>query len=149
MEVSFSARLLWKSEIPADHLSATTTYRRDHLIAEVLEAWTREVLKGLGARVHSRVEMREFQTFMGRRRVASPFRCAPPRGRLMTTRKTLLVLCCTLLFSVCPLLYGQATGSFSGTVTDKTGSVVSGANVKATAQATGGVRESKTDDSGH
>jgi len=67
----------------------------------------------------------------------------------MTTRKTLLVLCCTLLFSVCPLLYGQATGSFSGTVTDKTGSVVSGANVKATAQATGGVRESKTDDSGH
>jgi hypothetical protein len=67
----------------------------------------------------------------------------------MTTRKTLLVLFCTLVFSICPLLYGQATGSFSGTVSDKTGSVVAGANVKATAQATGVSRESKTDDSGH
>jgi hypothetical protein len=60
MEVSFTARLLWKSEIPADHLSATTTYRRDHLIAEVLAAWTQRVLKKLGARVHSRVLMKDF-----------------------------------------------------------------------------------------
>ena len=67
----------------------------------------------------------------------------------MTTRKTLLVLFCSLIFPVCPLLYGQATGSFSGTVTDKTGSVVSGANVKATAQGTAWSRESKTDDTGH
>ncbi len=67
----------------------------------------------------------------------------------MTTRKTLLVLFCSLVFSCCPLLYGQATGSFSGTVADKTGSVVSGATVKATAQGTGVSRESKTDDSGH
>ena len=67
----------------------------------------------------------------------------------MITRKTLLVLFCTLVFPVCPLLYGQATGSFSGTVTDKTGSVISGADVKATVQGTGISRESKTDDSGH
>ena len=67
----------------------------------------------------------------------------------MTTRKTLLVLFCSLVFPICPLLYGQATGSFSGTVTDKTGSVVSGANAKATAQGTGVTRESKTDDTGH
>jgi hypothetical protein len=67
----------------------------------------------------------------------------------MTIRKTLLVVCCALLFSICPLLYGQATGSFSGTVTDKTGSVVVGASVKATAQSTGVSRESKTDDTGH
>jgi hypothetical protein len=50
---------------------------------------------------------------------------------------------------VCPLLYGQATGSFSGTVTDKAGAVVSGATVKATSQGTGISREARTDDSGH
>ena len=67
----------------------------------------------------------------------------------MLTKKALLVLFCSLVFPICPLLYGQATGSFSGTVTDKTGSVVTGATVKATAQGTGLVRESKTDDTGH
>src|SRR5271156_2721526 len=73
----------------------------------------------------------------------------PPRERSMLTRRTLLVVFCSLVFPICPLLYGQATGSFSGTITDKTGSVVSGAAVKATAQGTGVSRESKTDDSGH
>jgi hypothetical protein len=67
----------------------------------------------------------------------------------MLAKKTLLVLFCSLVFPICPLLYGQATGSFSGTVTDKTGSVVSGATVKATVQGTGVTRESKTDDTGH
>src|SRR5882757_9263801 len=67
----------------------------------------------------------------------------------MISRKALLVVFCSLVFPICPLLYGQATGSFSGTVTDKTGSVVSGASVKATSQATGISREAKSDDSGH
>jgi hypothetical protein len=67
----------------------------------------------------------------------------------MITRKAFQVLFCTLVFSACPLLYGQATGSFSGTVSDKTGSVVSGASVKATVQGTGISRESRTDDTGH
>src|SRR6266849_2239192 len=72
MEVSFCAQnSKGKSEIPADHLSATTTYRRDHLIAEVYEAWTQRVLKRLGARVHSRVEMKYFLSFVGKRRVVS------------------------------------------------------------------------------
>ena len=53
------------------------------------------------------------------------------------------------MFPICPLLYGQATGSFFGTVTDKTGSVVTGAKVKATSQGTGVARESKTDETGH
>jgi Carboxypeptidase regulatory-like domain len=44
---------------------------------------------------------------------------------------------------------GQATGSFSGTVLDKSGSVISGASVKATSQATGVSRGAKTDDAGH
>src|SRR5713226_6803804 len=93
--------------------------------------------------------MKDFPNFRGEAPGRIAIRCRPPRGRLMTTRKTLLVLFCSLVFSCCPLLYGQATGSFSGTVADKTGSVVSGATVKATAQGTGVSRESKTDDSGH
>ncbi len=68
----------------------------------------------------------------------------------MSQRKALLVvLSSCLAFFVCPALYGQANGSFSGTVTDKTGSVVSGAAVRVTSQATGLVRETKTDETGH
>jgi Carboxypeptidase regulatory-like domain len=46
-------------------------------------------------------------------------------------------------------LHAQATGSFSGTITDKAGAVVSGATVTALSQGTGVSREAKTDDSGH
>src|SRR5882762_7740259 len=56
---------------------------------------------------------------------------------------------CSCVFSTCSLLYGQASGSFSGTVVDTTGSVVSGATVKVTSQDTGAVREATTDGSGH
>jgi len=45
--------------------------------------------------------------------------------------------------------WGQSTGSFSGTVVDKSGSVISGASVTATSQGTGVSRASKTDDAGH
>jgi len=67
----------------------------------------------------------------------------------MQTKKAALVVFCSLVFPICPLLYGQATASFFGTVMDKTGSVVTGASVKATAQGTGAARESTTDDTGH
>src|ERR1700733_14966645 len=68
----------------------------------------------------------------------------------MLNKKALLVgSCCFLVFSLSPLLFGQATGSFSGTVSDKAGAVVSGATVRATSQGTGVSREAKTDDSGH
>jgi hypothetical protein len=67
----------------------------------------------------------------------------------MLSKRTLLVLFCSLVFPICPLLYGQATGSFSGTVSDKTGSVVSGATVTATSQGTAVARTAKTDGSGH
>jgi hypothetical protein len=70
-------------------------------------------------------------------------------GVLMLTKKTFLVALCSLVFPICPLLYGQASGSFSGTVSDKTGSVISGATVKATSQGTGVSRQAETDDSGH
>jgi len=45
--------------------------------------------------------------------------------------------------------WAQGTGSFSGTVTDKSGSVVTGASVAATSQGTGIARTAKTDDAGH
>jgi hypothetical protein len=67
----------------------------------------------------------------------------------MLTRRTLLVVFVSFVFPICPLLYGQATGSFSGTVSDKTGSVVSGATVTATTQGTAVSRVAKTDESGH
>jgi hypothetical protein len=67
----------------------------------------------------------------------------------MLKRKALLVTVLCSVISLCPLMYGQANGSLSGTVADKTGSVISGATVKITSQATGATRELKTDDSGH
>src|SRR5215470_12650623 len=71
-------------------------------------------------------------------------------GGFMLNKKALLYVCCCLLIStISPLLYGQATGSFSGTVTDKTGSVIAGATVRVTSQGTAQTREAKTDDTGH
>jgi len=45
--------------------------------------------------------------------------------------------------------HGQATGSFLGTVTDKSGSAVAGATVTVTSQGTGAVRSAVTDETGH
>src|SRR5271156_2470902 len=67
----------------------------------------------------------------------------------MLTSKALLVAILCSVFSLCPLLYGQANGSFSGTVTDKTGSVIAGATVRVTSPSNGLTREAKTDGSGH
>src|SRR6201993_1665415 len=68
----------------------------------------------------------------------------------MLKRKALLLaVCCSLLLAISPMLFGQATGSFSGTVSDKTGSVIPSATVRITSQGTGLVREAKTDDTGH
>jgi len=53
-----------------------------------------------------------------------------------------------LMLSVAACLYGQATGSISGTVTDITDSAVPGAKVTVTAPATGASRSSVTNDSG-
>src|SRR6266404_5306994 len=67
----------------------------------------------------------------------------------MLAKKTLWIAAACSLFLVCPSLYGQANGSFSGTVTDKTGSVITGAKVTVASQGTGVSRESTTDASGH
>src|SRR5882757_378544 len=68
----------------------------------------------------------------------------------MFTRNVLRVAAFTSLLALSvPFLHAQATGSLSGTVTDKAGAVVPNAKVSATSQETGVVRESSTDDSGH
>jgi hypothetical protein len=64
---------------------------------------------------------------------------------MLNKRALVVAVFCAVAFSVCPLLYGQANGSFNGTVTDKTGSVISGATVKITSQGTGLSRDAKTD----
>jgi hypothetical protein len=68
---------------------------------------------------------------------------------MLMRRALLVVVCCSFLLAISPMLYGQATGSFSGTVSDKTGSVIPNAAVRVTSQGTGLVREAKTDDTGH
>src|SRR6202451_1992574 len=74
---------------------------------------------------------------------------AAERFAMLHKRALLVVVVFLLAFSITPLVYGQANGSFSGTVSDKAGAVVAGAAVKATSQDTGLTREAKTDDSGH
>src|SRR6266513_49613 len=68
---------------------------------------------------------------------------------MLTKRTLIVVLFCSVVFSISPLLGGQANGSLLGTVSDKTGSVISGAAVTVTSQGTGLSRETKTDDTGH
>jgi hypothetical protein len=67
----------------------------------------------------------------------------------MSKRILIAVVVCIAALCYGQGAFGQATGSFQGTVTDKSGSPITGASVKATSQATGAVREATTDDSGH
>ena len=60
-----------------------------------------------------------------------------------------LVIFCILALWIAPVVHGQATGSFSGNVLDKSGAGVPGATVVATSQGTGLARDGKTDNSGH
>ncbi len=59
------------------------------------------------------------------------------------------LLALALALGISPAIYGQATGSFSGNVLDKSGSVISGAAVTVVSQGTGMVRSAKTDNAGH
>src|SRR5208337_3284486 len=65
--------------------------------------------------------------------------------------RTIVIAVVVLIAAACcgQLTYGQATGSFLGTVTDKSGSAISGATVTVTSQGTGATRDTKTDDAGH
>ncbi len=68
---------------------------------------------------------------------------------MLTNRGLRAVTISSFLLSFCPLLYGQASGSISGTVSDATGAAVSGAKVTVSAEGRGVVRDATTDSSGH
>jgi hypothetical protein len=67
----------------------------------------------------------------------------------MRCRIPTLAVVSLLALVLCPAIYGQATGSFSGNVTDKSSSAIPGATVIATAEATGLARTANTDGAGH
>jgi hypothetical protein len=67
----------------------------------------------------------------------------------MCKRTLFAVVVCITALCCAQVTFGQATGSFLGTVTDKSGSAVAGASVTITSQGTGAVRDTKTDDTGH
>ncbi len=64
-------------------------------------------------------------------------------------KKLLLGIVSVLALVFCPVVHGQATGSFSGNILDKSGAGIPGAAVAATSQGTGLVRDAKTDNAGH
>src|ERR1700678_2428456 len=66
-----------------------------------------------------------------------------------TCRLLFFIVACIFALASSPVMYGQATGSFSGTVLDKSGSSISGATVTATSQGTGLARAAKADSAGH
>src|ERR1700688_4668129 len=67
----------------------------------------------------------------------------------MSKRILFVLIACMTALCFSPLAFGQAIGSFSGTVTDKSGSSIAGAAVTVTSQGTGATRDAKTDDTGH
>jgi len=67
----------------------------------------------------------------------------------MSKRILFVLMACMTALCFSPLAFGQAIGSFSGTVTDKSGSSIAGASVTVTSQGTGVARETKTDETGH
>lgn len=79
--------------------------------------------------------------------------CSHFRGGLpiagKCSRTVLLLVFLIGVLALCPSIYGQATGSFSGQVADKSGSVIPGATVIATSQETGLARTVKSDGAGH
>jgi len=60
-----------------------------------------------------------------------------------------LAVACVFALAIPLAIHGQAVGSFSGNVLDKSGSAISGATVLVTSQGTGLTRDTKTDNAGH
>ena len=69
--------------------------------------------------------------------------------KITVIRIIFMTICCSLALSVSPMLYGQSTGSLSGSVLDVSGSSIAGALVTATSEGTGVARLANTDDAGH
>jgi hypothetical protein len=67
----------------------------------------------------------------------------------MSKKLVFVVMALVVALCVSPTVYGQANASFSGTVSDKSGSVIAGASVSVVSQDTGASRATNTDESGH
>src|SRR4029077_3836835 len=75
---------------------------------------------------------------------------AAERVSEMLRKRTLFGMCCVAAFALtCQFVHAQATGSFSGNISDNAGALISGASVRITSEVTGLTRQAKTDDSGH
>ena len=72
-----------------------------------------------------------------------------PIARFQKHKTLFLFAVSVLAIFIAPALRGQAAGSFSGNVLDKSGSAIPGATVAITSDATGLERDAKTDDAGH
>lgn len=77
-------------------------------------------------------------------KLGSPKGVASMRNKLI-----LVVMACAFALCITPRAFGQANASFTGTVTDKSGSVIAGASVTVLSQDTGATRSAITDDAGH
>ncbi len=80
---------------------------------------------------------------------ANCFKSLKLLARTESHKTLLLVVVGALTIAFAPGLRGQAHGSFTGNVSDKSGSAIPDANVAVTAQATGLERDTKTDSAGH
>jgi len=78
----------------------------------------------------------------------SAFETVFERNSTRTARRAGRALVGFLALAASQLLFGQATGSISGTVTDSSGSAIPGAKVTVTAPATGLTRSSSTSETG-
>ncbi|HET7105490.1 MAG TPA: carboxypeptidase-like regulatory domain-containing protein [Candidatus Acidoferrum sp.] len=68
---------------------------------------------------------------------------------MMSKRILFVLMICVTSLCYSQLAYGQAIGSFSGTVTDKSGAAIAGAAITVTSQGTGVARNAQTDETGH
>jgi hypothetical protein len=67
----------------------------------------------------------------------------------MRNRILFLAMACLCVLCFSPVVHGQSNGSFSGTVVDKSGSVITGAKITITSQGTGISRDGISDEAGH
>src|ERR1700689_3267291 len=70
-------------------------------------------------------------------------------ARTKPYRTLLPAVACVLAITIAPALRGQATGSFTGHLDDKSGAAIPEATIAVTSQGTGLERDTKTDSSGH
>ena len=86
------------------------------------------------------------------KRTSISAKCLRSMERLVEARsyKTpLLMVVWILAIMIAPAMYGQATGSFTGNVVDKSGSAIPAATVVVTSPGNGFNRDVKTDNAGH